>query len=295
MGKIKILVTGANGFVGKTFIKNIDKDFYNIFALSRKRPVGLDKGIEFYEQDITQPFKLTQSFDFVFHFAAYNITHVGETDYKIYQKVNVEGTRNLLNAIKVKNFIFMSTAKVYKCAGGPLDENSPLEPKNDYEKSKLEAEKICQNSFKSGRLTIFRSVNIIGPGQAEKALLPILFRKALGQESLEIFAPRESFFQFLYVDDLIRAFELLIQGGGRDGIFNLSSKEKIQFDELSQKIVNLCRSPSKIHFTNAQARSFCEVRSDKIQKTLGWTAETPMEQILKIYYRSLCTSHEAKN
>ena len=218
------------------------------------------------------------------------MTHVGKKDSQVYHQVNVQGTQNLLNAVRMKNLIFMSTAKVYKQEGKPIDETSPLEPLDDYAKTKLEAEYICRKYFTGDHLIVLRSVNVVGIGQPDKAILPVLFNQAFHNEPLDIFAPKKSFVQFLYVEDVIRTFELFMDHPNLDGIFNLSSVQKIRLDELAFKIIQLCQSKSTIHFSNLTEAPFSEIRSDKIQKKLGWVAQTTINDILKIYHQSVNVS-----
>ena len=94
-------------------------------------------------------------FDFVFHFAAVNQTHIGKKTYSIYHKVNVLGTENVIKALNFDKFVFMSSAKIYEMNGVKIDESSPVLPIAEYEKSKLEAEKVCKNNIKKDGLAIY--------------------------------------------------------------------------------------------------------------------------------------------
>ena len=178
MAKIKILVTGAGGFIGRAFIESLSRDRFDIFALDIKKSRYADPRVKkFYRQDITKPFRLEGSFDFVFHLAAYNVTHVGKKDPVSYGRVNVKGTRHIIESAPAKNFILMSTAKVYRCEGKPIHEMSPLGPENDYEKSKLEAEMVCRKYIPRDQLTIFRPVNIVARARQIKPFFPYCFEK----------------------------------------------------------------------------------------------------------------------
>ena len=146
---MKILITGANGFVGKTLAKRLITSDHEIYVLD----IDLD-GFEYmdkvkgcFQQDISEAFKLEEDFDFVFHLGAYNITHVGDSNAEKYKRVNIEGTANLLGSANIKNFVFLSTIKVYDHTCARIDENAPIAPVNPYEKSKLESEKICRERY----------------------------------------------------------------------------------------------------------------------------------------------------
>ena len=160
-----------------------------------------------------------------------------------YETINVRGTENVLKSAPCR-ILFLSTAKVYKNEGRPVTEDSSLLPANEYEKSKLAAESVCAKIFKGENLCMFRSVNIVGSGQPEKAVIPVLFKKAMSGEPLEIFGARESFLQFVFVEDAVEAFLKVCERDGVCGVFNLASRDNIP-DELARDIKRLCRSHPK--------------------------------------------------
>lgn len=267
----KILVTGADGFIGKAFCSRLNALGHHVVKLTREK------------QDIAKPFTLKDEFDFVFHLAAHNITHVGEAGTDLYHLVNAEGTRNVLKAVKTKNFVFLSTAKIYLQQGQPVTEDSALLPLKEYEKSKLAAENICRENFGADRLLILRSINIVGVGQSEKAVIPVLFKKAKAGEPLDILGPKDSVLQFLYVEDAVDAFVKVIEKGGLSGTYNLASRDKISLTDLAVAIKDLCGSKSEIRLLNEDKGTFSEILSTKIEKELGWKAKTTIREILEGY------------
>ena len=286
---MKILITGANGFVGKTLAKRLITSDHEIYVLD----IDLD-GFEYmdkvkgcFQQDISEAFKLEEDFDFVFHLGAYNITHVGDSNAEKYKRVNIEGTANLLGSANIKNFVFLSTIKVYDHTCARIDENAPIAPVNPYEKSKLESEKICRERFEVKNLYIFRSVNIAGPGQFEKALIPVLFKNAIAGKSLDIFAPRKSIIHLLYVEDVVDLFEGLLNKSVKGATYNLSSKEDICLDALAEMIVELTDSRSEILLKNDAPVIGSRIIFDKVYKELGWKPKTGVKTILKLYYESI--------
>lgn len=288
---MKILITGANGFVGKTLVKRLIASEHEIYVLD----IDLD-GFEYmdkvkgcFQQDISEAFKLEEDFDFVFHLGAYNVTHVGETSSDKYKSVNVEGTANLLGSANIRNFVFLSSIKVYDHTCSCIDEDAPIAPVNAYEKSKLEAEKICSERFSGENLYIFRSVNIAGPGQFEKALVPVLFKNAISGQPLDVFAPRKSIIHLLYVEDICDLFEGMLNDRAKGSIYNLSSKEDICLDELAELIVEITNSKSEILLNNDSPVIGSKIIIDKVRKDLDWTPKTDVKEILKLYYESVKT------
>ena len=283
MKTAKILVTGANGFVGKALCRRLRTLGYQVFGLDRLNP-SINQGFEeFYCIDITAPFHIDEKFDFVFHFAAHNVTHVGSQDANLYHVINVEGTGNVLKAVETDHFIFLSTTKVYKLQGKPLSESSPILAIREYEKSKLAAENLCRELCDVEKLLIVRSVNIVGKGQPDKAILPVLFKKAMAGELLEIFGPRGLVLQLLYVEDAVDAFVKVIEKANLQGIYNLASSDHIRLDELAEKIKKMAQSTSQIQFSNDTDVVFSEVNATKAQNDFDWHAKTKIQQILAEY------------
>lgn len=282
---MNILVTGATGFIGRALIRGLAKSPHHIFGLAlgeNGRDFDYSLVKDFFVQDISQPFKLSLSFDYVFHLAALNVTHVGKSDALAYQRINVEGTKNLLRAVATKKFVFMSTAKVYR-RQRRIDENSDILPENDYEKTKWMAEELCRRYLKADEVVILRPVNIVGPHQADKAILPIFFKNALQNQPLDVFVPRNTILQFLYIDDVVRLLESLIQNNEVSGVFNLSSLDRISIEDLALKIVALTHSRSPIQFSNEKEAVFSEVLSPRAKEVLNWQAQVSIEEILRRY------------
>ncbi len=289
---LTILVTGVNGFIGRRLAAQLCRLGFIVHGLDVAVPAEQDQIplANFYEQDIAEAFHLTTAFDYVFHLAALNLTNVGQASNDDFHQINVQGTRHVFEAVVAQHFVFMSTAKVYRQEGLPLEEHSPVDPIGLYEKSKWEAEGFLQSHGEEMGLTIFRPVNIVGPGQAPKALLPVLFERALCDHPLEIFAPRKTLMQLLHVDDAIDAFSRLLLRPSTREVINLAPADCIRLDSLAEKIVSLTHSSSAIFYTNDQPVVFSPVIARKAKDLLGWNARFQVEDILQDYQRSFINS-----
>ncbi len=283
---MNILVTGASGFVGRPLCRRLAVLGHDVFGLSASAPSSDLRSIftEYYLHDLSEPFNLPETFDCVIHLAAYNVTHVGDTAADAYERVNVRGTQHLVTGVKTKRFIFLSTAKVYKNEGKPLTEDSPLAPAGAYERSKLEAEKICQTMVNEEDLVVLRSANIVGAGQALKAVVPVFFQKALRGEPLEIIVPRTTPMQFAAVPDVIAAFEAVLAHPQVHGTFNLASQEIITVEELARRIITLTRSSSALNVQDRPPVPAAPVIADKARRQLDWEAKISLDQLLQDYY-----------
>ncbi len=278
----KILVTGANGFVGRALCRRLIKLGHQVYGLDCNDPL-VEGFVSFYCQDITKAFEIKENFDFVFHLAAHNVTYVGNPEANLYHRVNVVGTQNVLKAVKTDHFVFLSTTKVYLAEGKLIDEDSPILPLQEYEKSKLAAEEVCRKSLDPANLLIFRCANIVGQGQPQKAVIPVLFKKALATETMEIFVPRGLVLQFLFLEDLLNALVKVVEKENLSGVYNLAGDEHIRLDQLAQMIKEICHSTSAIDFTDESVPAFSPISSFKAEKALGWTAKTTIKEILASY------------
>lgn len=280
---MKVLVTGANGFVGRELVAALILAGHVVDALDLADAGGLtDKGVRrFYAQDISVPFFLKDPWDAVFHLAAYNVTHVGDAQAGLYQRINVDGTRHVIQGVNAGKFIFLSTVKVYERRAGLIGEDGVLAPSGLYEKSKAEAEQMCRALIDPARLVILRCANIIGPGQAEKAAVPVFLRKALRHEALEVFGPRGQCLQFLDVEDAARALCAAAEVPGAAGIFNVASDELVRLEELVVLIREICASRSSIVWRNDGREDEVRFSNARIRKVLAWEPRSSLKRSLQ--------------
>ena len=145
----KILITGSSGYIGSHLTRML-KGEYEVYGMDKVEPQ--ESPHTFYHCDINRPFSLEDEFDAVIHLAA--LVNVGESEIKPiqYYITNLNGTMNVLNKIKTKNFIFASTGAADGCASA-------------YGISKRAAEDVVREYCTTHRptpYTIFRFYNVIG-------------------------------------------------------------------------------------------------------------------------------------
>jgi UDP-glucose 4-epimerase len=174
-----ILVTGGAGYIGSHIVeKLVKKKFLKIFIvddLSTGHKRLINKKATFIKVNInkTKLIKkiiLKNKIDTIIHLAAKTIVTESEKKPKLYYKVNVLGTKSLLNASKnslVKNFLFSSTAAVYGSKIRYVNENSKTFPDSIYGKTKLQAENLVKRNFKKNYI-ILRYFNVVGASPSKK-------------------------------------------------------------------------------------------------------------------------------
>ena len=176
-----ILITGGAGYIGSHITEILlkkDKKVFLIDNLSTGHRKLINKKAKFFKLDIHRKDKVRKiikksKIDSIIHLAANLIIGEGQRKPKKYFKNNVLGTKNLLEACKgtnVKNFIFSSTAAIYKEGQYKVSEKSKIRPKSIYGKTKIKAENLIRNFSKKNRINygILRYFNIAGSSPSGK-------------------------------------------------------------------------------------------------------------------------------
>ena len=176
-----ILITGGAGYIGSHIAEILVKKKKKIFIidnLTTGHKKLINKKAKFFKLDILKTIKLNKiiikyNVDSVIHLAANLIIGEGEKKPKLYFKNNVIGTKSVLEAIKgtkVKNFLFSSTAAIYKDGIYRVKESSKIKPKSVYGNTKVKAEKLIKNYCKRFKINygILRYFNIAGASPSGK-------------------------------------------------------------------------------------------------------------------------------
>jgi UDP-glucose 4-epimerase len=177
----KILITGGAGYIGSHVAEILlkkNKEVFLIDNLSTGHRKLINKKAKFFKLDISNKKQIKEilykyKIDSIIHLAANLIIGEGQKKPKKYYKNNVLGTKKLLDACKncsVKNFIFSSTAAIYKEGQYKVSENSIIKPKSIYGKTKIKAEKLIQSFAKKNKINygILRYFNIAGASSSKK-------------------------------------------------------------------------------------------------------------------------------
>ena len=176
-----ILITGGAGYIGShisEILVNNKKKIYIVDNLSTGYRKLINKKAKFFKVNILDGKTVKKiikkhEIDSVIHLAANLIISEGEKYPKKYYKNNVIGTQNLLKACSnsnIKNFIFSSTAAIYKDDQFKVSENSAIKPKSVYGKTKIKCEKIIQSFCRNNNINygILRYFNIAGSSPSGK-------------------------------------------------------------------------------------------------------------------------------
>ncbi len=216
---MNILVTGANGFVGKELVSELKNRKHNVFEFD----LANGKNI-LNRAQITDSLK---KIDVVIHLAAI----IENNNQKLWE-VNVTGTKNLIEEsvnARIKKFVFLSSTGVYGKQKGSISEDSEVIPENNYEKSKVEAENIVLQHQEEISVNIVRSAMILGANDYWKKMFKIL------KKGFPLPCSGKNSFQIIYVRELINAIITVMEKGEPGEIYLVAGKEQWTLREFCKK------------------------------------------------------------
>jgi NAD dependent epimerase/dehydratase len=293
----KVLVTGADGFIGSHLVENLLDEgckirafiFYNSFNsygwLDSFPKEKLEK-IEIFAGDIRDPNgcrKACKDIDIVFHLAALIGIPFSYHSPDSYIDTNVKGTLNILQAAEsagCKKILATSTSEVYGTAKTvPICEDHPLQGQSPYSASKIGADKIAESFWKSFDLpiTIVRPFNTYGPRQSARAVIPsIIIQLLSGVKKIKLgkLSPTRD---FNYVKDITGGFVAICKSDKTTGEeINIASGKEISIGDTAKTIIGMINPDAKIVKDAGRFRpQKSEVErllgsNDKIFRLTGW-------------------------
>ncbi len=299
-GNRRILVTGADGFIGSHLTEALVRAGHRVRAFVLYNSFGswgwLDQSppeirceLEVFAGDIRDPHGVRRAMDgcdLVFHLAALIAIPYSYHSPDTYIDTNVKGTLNVVQAARelgVNRIVHTSTSEVYGTARFvPITEEHPLQPQSPYSASKIGADQIALSFFHSFAtpVVIVRPFNTYGPRQSARAVIPtIITQIAAGNRRIRLGAVTPTR-DFNHVSDTVRGFIAAAQAPGALGqIINLGRNEEISIGETAHLIAGIMGATIEIE-TDAQrlrpAGSEVErLRADntKARTLLGWSPE----------------------
>lgn len=293
----KILVTGADGFIGSHLVELLLAEGYSVRALSQYNSFNywgwLDDikhaNLEVVCGDVRDPNycrHITRGCDTVLHLAALIAIPYSYTAPDSYVDTNIRGTLNMCQAARdegVKRIVVTSTSEVYGTAQYvPIDEKHPRQPQSPYSATKIGADAIAKSFYNAFGLpvVIARPFNTYGPRQSARAIIPtIITQIANGATEIKVgdLTPTRD---FNYVRDTCRGFLALARTEGIDGEeINICTGTEISMADTLQMIADLMGA--KVQWVQDEQRMRprkSEVfrllgDNSKIKRLTGWQPE----------------------
>lgn len=304
----KILVTGADGFIGSHLVENLVAkgakvrafSFYNSlnnWGWLENLPKRTLKKIDVFTGDIRDPNGVLTSMggvDIVFHLAALIGIPFSYHSPDSYVDTNIKGTLNILQAakhLKVEKVFHTSTSEIYGTAQyAPIDEKHPVNPQSPYAATKSAADQLAVSFYRSFKLpvTIVRPFNTFGPRQSARAIIPTIITQVYAGKNTVKLGNLETTRDFTYVADTVRAFVELAETNGTEGqIFNVGNGEEISMRDLVHEIMESAGRKIKVVHDQQRVRPekseverlLCD--ASKIYNKCGWRPQVSLRDGLK--------------
>ena len=286
----KVLVTGADGFIGSHLTEELSAQGYDVRAfvlynsfntwgwLDTFSKETLDK-IEVFPGDVRDPNAVREALkgiDAVFHLAALIAIPYNYYAPDAYVDTNIKGTLNVLQAARdlgTQRVLITSTSEVYGTAQYvPIDEKHPFQGQSPYSATKIGADRLAESFYRSFNLpvTIVRPFNTFGPRQSARAVIPTIITQLLsGKTEIKLgsLAPTRD---FNYVKDTANGFIEIMKAEKTIGEeINIATQKEISIGRVAEELI------SQI---NPNARIVCDeqrLRPEKseVERLLGCNAK----------------------
>ncbi|WP_046156669.1 NAD-dependent 4,6-dehydratase LegB [Chromobacterium vaccinii] len=269
----KILVTGADGFIGSHLVEHLVRQgadvrafvYYNSFnswGWLDQSPEDIRRSFEVFAGDIRDPHGVRtamQGCDVVLHLAALIAIPYSYHSPDTYIDTNVKGTLNVVQAARelgVERVVHTSTSEVYGTARFvPITEAHPLQGQSPYSASKIGADQIAQSFFLSFEtpVTTIRPFNTYGPRQSARAVIPtIITQIAAGMDEIKLGAIHPTR-DFNFVQDTVRGFCAVAECDAALGkVINVGSNYEISVGDTARLIAELMGRD--VRFTSDEQR-----------------------------------------
>lgn len=293
----KILITGADGFIGSHLTEELMRQgcdvrafvYYNSFnswGWLDNSPKEIKDDLDVFAGDIRDPHGVKQALkgcDIVLHLAALIAIPYSYHSPDTYVDTNIKGTLNVLQAARelgLDKVVHTSTSEVYGTAKFvPITEEHPLQGQSPYSASKIGADQIALSFHKSFEtpVAVIRPFNTYGPRQSARAVIPtVITQIAQGHEKLKLGALHPTR-DFNYVADTVRGFIAIAESDNSVGeVINIGSNFEISIGDTVQLIaeimgkdVQLVTEQERLRPENSEVERLWADNS-KAKKLLGW-------------------------
>jgi nucleoside-diphosphate-sugar epimerase len=304
--KSKVFITGAGGFIGANIVRLLLKKNFDIHILKKQKQLSwrlqdIDQSLTIHPGDITHFSSLKAILhsikpDYIIHLAAYGAYHYQDDLQKIV-KVNIQGTKNLLEASKgipYQCFINTGSSSEYGYKNKPMKESDLCDPVSYYAATKLAQTHLCKVFAKLNNKPIltFRLFSVYGPYEEPRRFIPTIINAVISDKPIQL-TPGKQRRDFIYVDDVanayIRAFtnDKIYNGE----IFNIGTGNEFTNDEIVTKLFSVTGKKTTVEKGAYPKRSWDTshwvANISKTTKALAWKPENSLENGIKKTYNWL--------
>lgn len=298
MAKIRVLVTGAGGFIGTRVVQELWKRdcevvFFDVIEPKIDGIKRVNRGTILDQYDLALA---VRGCDYAIHLAA--LLGVQKTDNNRLETlhINIQGTLNVIEACvkeRVKRMVFSSSSEVYgEQTILPITEENPLNPKSVYAVSKIAGEQYFQaySEMYGTQYNIVRFFNVYGEYQRPDFVLPRFVHRVTNDEAPIIYGDGSQARSFCYVEDAARGFVDALFSEHHGQVFNIGNDtEPISMKELAERVIKLSGKPLEPQFVGyeqSDRKSSREIENripslDKAKNLLDYGPKVPLDEGLK--------------
>lgn len=294
---MKILVTGACGFIGSSFThllqnKGIEYKIIDKLTYAGKQS-NLPKGYNLLVKDICDLTidDIGYEYDYVVHFAAESHVDNSIKNGKPFIRTNVEGTFNMIELARqmpnLKKFVHISTDEVYGDVNDleveETDELSPLYGSSYYSSTKASSDLLVQAANRTYGLPylLTRTCNNFGIRQDKEKFLPTIIRKIQSNKFIPVYGDGEQIREWIWVNDNVNMIFELMQT--HEGIFNIGSEDRWTNNKIINKVAKLLGKDVKWEYVEDRKghdRKYA-LDNNKIKQTGYWKITKTLDSYLK--------------
>jgi len=302
---MKVLVTGADGFIGSHLVEELlDKGYevkaftyynsFNTWGWLDSFPKSKLEQIEIFSGDIRDPngvYEAMKGVDQVFHLAALIAIPFSYHSPDSYVDTNIKGTLNILQAarkLETSRILITSTSEVYGTAQYvPIDEKHPYQGQSPYSATKIGADRLAESFYRSFNMpvSIVRPFNTYGPRQSARAVIPTIITQLLaGKEEIRLgsLTPTRD---FNYVKDTARGFVAIAHSDNTIGEeINIATQQEISIGELAESIIAqinpraiIVNEEERLRPENSEVNRLLG-SNEKIKRLTDWTPKYNLEE-----------------
>lgn len=301
----KVLVTGADGFIGSHLTEELVRAGYEVRALTLynsfgtwgwldSMPKDIMEHVDVFMGDVRDPNGVREAMkgiDTVYHLAALIAIPYSYHSPDMYVDTNIKGTLNVLQAARelgTRRVLVTSTSEVYGTAQYvPIDEKHPYQGQSPYSATKIGADRLAESFYRSFDLpvTIVRPFNTYGPRQSARAVIPTIIMQLLaGRTEIKLgsLTPTRD---FNYVKDTVAGFISIANCPETVGQeINIATQQEISIGQLADELIRQINPSAKILCDEQRLRpEKSEVNrllgsNAKIRQLTGWSPQFTFEQ-----------------
>ena len=313
--KERTIITGGAGFIGSNYVNYAVKKyprelFINVDLLTyaaNPRNITVDdrENYAFEKMDICDLDGMKRIFEKyqptrIIHFAAESHVDLSITNPSLCVRTNVDGTNTLLQLardFKLSRFHLISTDEVYgglKVTDTPCTERTPYDPRNPYSVSKVAAELLLISYMHTYGLpgVITRSSNNYGPRQDPTKLIPKFITHLLDGKKVPLYAKGEQIRDWLYVEDNVRAIDLVFRKAKDGAIYNIGGGQEYTNIDVTRTLLKILKKTDKEieYVTDRPGHDFrYSLSNEKIEKELDWKPKVSFADGIKktiLFYKN---------